>query len=123
MIKKRLASLARKLKDNQVDGIIVTSMSNVSYLTGFMGHDAWALVLGKRIWLLTDSRYTEQAKTECPACKIIQRKKTLAEEAANILKRNNSVKKLAIDLDRSVNDLLEEAIEWLLKKYKKRGKK
>jgi len=29
-----------------------------------------------------------------------------------------SVKKLAIDLDRSVNDLLEEAIEWLLKKYK-----
>jgi hypothetical protein len=33
------------------------------------------------------------------------------------------VKKLAIDLDRSVNDLLEEAIEWLLKKYKKNTKK
>jgi hypothetical protein len=29
-----------------------------------------------------------------------------------------NIKKLAIDLDRSVNDLLEEAIEWLLKKYK-----
>ncbi len=29
------------------------------------------------------------------------------------------VKKLAIDLDRSVNVLLEEAIEYLLKKYKK----
>ena len=97
LIKKRLAALARKLKDNQVDGIIVTSMSNVSYLTGFMGHDAWALVLGKRTWLLTDSRYTEQAKTECPVCKIVQRKKNLAEEAANILKRNKSVKKLAIE--------------------------
>jgi hypothetical protein len=33
------------------------------------------------------------------------------------------VKKLAIDLDRSVNDLLEEAIEWLLKKYEKKSKK
>ena len=33
------------------------------------------------------------------------------------------IKKLAIDLDRSVNDLLEEAIEWLLKKYKKKGNK
>ena len=33
------------------------------------------------------------------------------------------VKKLAIDLDRSVNDLLEEAIEWLLKKYEKKGQK
>jgi len=33
------------------------------------------------------------------------------------------VKKLAIDLDRSVNDLFEEAIEWLLKKYEKKTKK
>jgi hypothetical protein len=33
------------------------------------------------------------------------------------------IKKLAIDLDRSVNDLLEEAIEWLLKKYEKKPKK
>ena len=33
------------------------------------------------------------------------------------------IKKLAIDLDRSVNDLLEEAIEWLLKKYGKKPKK
>ncbi len=32
------------------------------------------------------------------------------------------IKKLAIDLDRSVNDLLEEAIEWLLKKYEKNSK-
>ena len=33
------------------------------------------------------------------------------------------IKKLGIDLDRSVNDLLEEAIEWLLKKYEKKAKK
>ena len=33
------------------------------------------------------------------------------------------IKKLAIDLDRSVNDLLEEAIEWLLKKYKQKSEK
>jgi len=33
------------------------------------------------------------------------------------------IKKLAIDLDVSVNDLLEEAIQWLLKKYEKKGKK
>ena len=34
-----------------------------------------------------------------------------------------NIKKLAIDLDRSVNDLLEEAIEWLLKKYQDNQKK
>ena len=32
------------------------------------------------------------------------------------------IKKLAIDLDRSVNDLLEEGIEYLLKKYEKSKK-
>ena len=31
-----------------------------------------------------------------------------------------AIKKLAIDLDRSVNDLLEEGIDYLLKKYKKK---
>jgi len=33
-----------------------------------------------------------------------------------------TVKKLAVDLDRPVNDLLEEAIRWLLKKYEKKPK-
>jgi len=33
--------------------------------------------------------------------------------------RLKEVKKLAIDLDRPVNDLLEEAIDHLLQKYKK----
>ena len=33
------------------------------------------------------------------------------------------IKKLAIDLDLSVNDLLEEGIEYLLKKYEKKPKK
>ena len=31
-----------------------------------------------------------------------------------------NIKKLAIDLDRTVNDLLEEGIEYLLKKYEKK---
>ena len=34
-----------------------------------------------------------------------------------------NIKKLAIDLDRSVNDLLEEGISYLLKKYEKKAKK
>ena len=32
------------------------------------------------------------------------------------------IKKLSIDLDRQVNDLLEEGIEWLLKKYEEKDK-
>ena len=42
---------------------------------------------------------------------------TIQEEALK------NIKKLAIDLDRTVNDLLEEGIEYLLKKYEKKTKK
>ena len=34
-----------------------------------------------------------------------------------------AIKKVAIDLDRTVNNLLEEGIEYLLKKYEKKVKK
>ncbi len=34
-----------------------------------------------------------------------------------------NIKKLAIDLDRNVNDLLEEGIEYLLKKHEKKTEK
>ena len=34
-----------------------------------------------------------------------------------------AIKKLAIDLDCTVNDLLEEGIKYLLKKYEKKVKK
>ena len=97
VIKKRIAALGKKLRENSVDGMLVTSGSNVSYLTGFMGHDAWVLAIGRRVWLFTDSRYTEQANTECLSCKIVERKKTLSEEAAKILQRNKSVEKLAVE--------------------------
>jgi len=45
----------------------VTSPANVTYLTGFLGADSWAAIAGGRVWLLTDSRYTEQAQKECPS--------------------------------------------------------
>lgn len=97
IIKKRISALAGVLKETEVDGMIVTSMSNVTYLTGFMGHDSWALVLGKKVWLITDSRYTEQAASECSGCKIVQRNRGLAEEAAKILKRFKSKERLAVE--------------------------
>ena len=44
----------------------------------------------------------------------------LAHSAPALLK---SVKKLAIDLERQLNDVLEEAIQDILKKYEKKASK
>lgn len=48
-------------------------------------------------------------------------RKALSTKIDNDLQKE--IKKLAIDLERPLNDLLEEAIKDLLKKYKKKGGK
>ena len=47
-------------------------------------------------------------------------KKPLSTQIENDLQKE--IKKLAIDLERPFNDLLEEAIRDIIKKYKKQGK-
>jgi len=48
-------------------------------------------------------------------------RKPLSTKIENDLQKE--VKKLAIDLERPLNDLLEEAMQDLLKKYEKEGEK
>ena len=64
-MRKRVAAVARGISKRGLDGGVFTSAANVTYLTGFLGEDSWALVIGRKVWLLTDSRYTEQAEDEC----------------------------------------------------------
>jgi Xaa-Pro aminopeptidase len=54
------------LKTDRVDGLLVVSVSNVGYLTGFTG-DASALLLTRdRTLMISDGRYTTQLAQECP---------------------------------------------------------
>ncbi len=118
MMKKRIAAVAGKLKDRHLDGAVITDRANVSFLTGFLGDDSWALVLGRRTWLLTDSRYTEQAQGECVGCKIIERKDSLEKELAKITGRFKSVKILGIENTTSLAlfDTIRKNLKTKLKK-------
>jgi Xaa-Pro aminopeptidase len=91
---RRVRILRAALKKQGADGLIVTKAANVTYLTGFLGDDSWALITPKRTYLLTDSRYTEQAKKECIGCVIIERKEGLSKTAASILNKLPPVKSL-----------------------------
>jgi Xaa-Pro aminopeptidase len=66
---------------------------------------------------LTDSRYIEQAHKECVGCGIIQRKDSLAEAAAQILKKKKTVRKIAVEKSTSVADFeaLKRHIKFRLK--------
>lgn len=101
-LKKNVTAVAASLKNLSLDAAVITSGPNVSYLTGFSGDDSWAIVIGKRTFLLTDSRYAEQALKECPSCKVVQQTKGLADEAANIIARSKRVKTIGVEDTTSV---------------------
>ena len=60
----RQAALAELLVGSNLDGILVTSLPNIRYLTGFSGSNALFLVMPRESWFLTDFRYESQVKEE-----------------------------------------------------------
>jgi Xaa-Pro aminopeptidase len=80
--KKRRERLIRKFRKAGIDGLLVTSVENVRYLSGFRGEDSALLVTRTGTALLTDSRYDEQAGQECAGIDILVRKKSLMQFAA-----------------------------------------
>ncbi|HEY4787513.1 MAG TPA: Xaa-Pro peptidase family protein [Bacteroidales bacterium] len=63
----RLSELLHQLKDREVNGYFTSSVSNITYLTGFTGDSSRLFVSPKRCVLMTDARYVEQARMECPS--------------------------------------------------------
>jgi Xaa-Pro aminopeptidase len=94
---KRVKNVRAVLKNLRADALIVTKFSNVTYLTGFMGDDSWAIVTGAKTYLVTDSRYTEQARTECAGYRIIERKEGMAKVVGQILQKQKAVKNIVVE--------------------------
>jgi Xaa-Pro aminopeptidase len=99
---KRIKDIRRELSKKKIDCLIVTKPANVTYTTGFMGDDSWAVITRRAVYLLTDSRYTEQAQKECIGCGIVQRKDLLAEATAKLLKKSKSVQTVAVEKSTTV---------------------
>jgi Xaa-Pro aminopeptidase len=66
--KRRAAAAA---KSAGVDGMLVTHLPDVRYLSGFTGSNAALVLAGGRAVLFTDGRYTGQAKTEAVGTKVV----------------------------------------------------
>jgi len=85
MVKGRLRKLRARLRQEKCDAALITGVSDVRYLSGFSGDDSWVVIgLADKPVLVTDSRYTEQAKSEAPLYRIVQRKTPLSARSAAI---------------------------------------
>jgi len=72
MVLDRVRKLRDKLTALDLDALLVTDLLNVRYLSGFVGTFAVLLVTHDNVFLITDSRYTQQAAEQCPHCVICQ---------------------------------------------------
>ncbi len=68
---QRKALLRRRLSKLKVDGILITDLVNVRYLTGFTGSSGFLIISQKHAIFVTDFRYQEQAKQEVKGYSII----------------------------------------------------
>jgi Xaa-Pro aminopeptidase len=80
---RRRGLLRRRMIKEGIEALLVTSTTNVTYLTGFTGDDSYLLVTGGDAVLLSDFRFIQQLEEECPGLDVsIRRLGTEMHEAA-----------------------------------------
>ncbi len=112
-IKTRIKAIRNLIRSKKLDCLILTAVENVTYTTAFSGDDSWALITPRSVILFTDSRYTEQAASECFGCRIIDRKGPMVKAVTTAIARLRSVRVIGLDSKVPVSVLKE------LKKYTK----
>ncbi|NIR42539.1 MAG: aminopeptidase P family protein [Gemmatimonadetes bacterium] len=55
------------IADRQLDGLLVSHLPNLRYLTGFTGSNGWLLLGIDRVVIFTDGRYEQQVTEQVPA--------------------------------------------------------
>jgi Xaa-Pro aminopeptidase len=94
----RRTRLIRSLKSAGVDALLISSESNVRYLTGFTGDSSWLFVSRATTILISDSRYATQIRGECPGldAEIRGVGKSMSEATAAVA-RSAGVKRLGLE--------------------------
>ncbi len=61
---KRQENLRNVLAEKSLDGILITNLTNIRYISGFTGSAASCLVTPEGQYFITDGRYIEQSKNQ-----------------------------------------------------------
>ncbi len=72
--------MRRLLADRSLDAVIISRLIHIRYLSGFTGSNALLLVTSRKNYLITDSRYTNQAEQEASGCTVVTSRSGLMEE-------------------------------------------
>jgi Xaa-Pro aminopeptidase len=84
---KRRRALIEAISKAKLDALAVTSSANWYYLTGFTGDAGVLIVTPDGTTLISDGRFTTQARQETNSVRYVEQKGSLAESAGKLLRR------------------------------------
>ncbi len=93
---QKKALLRRRVQKEKVEGILITDLTNVRYLTGFTGSSGFAVLTDKHAIIVTDFRYQEQVRHEVKGWSIKIERTERSKEIKNICDMYN-IKKLGFE--------------------------
>ncbi|OIO38179.1 MAG: hypothetical protein AUJ72_02990 [Candidatus Omnitrophica bacterium CG1_02_46_14] len=93
----RLKKIFSLFKTAQIDALLVSSPSNVTYLSGFMGQESWLVVSPKGRYFITDSRYSEEARAEAKGFKVVLRDGRSVFQVVSQIVRKDKIKVLGFE--------------------------
>lgn len=94
----RVALLRDRLARLGVDGLVVSELTNIRYLTGFTGSSAMVLVTPARLLFVTDGRYTTQAHQQLSEAGVDAEVETTAESPDTLVGRAaNGLQRLGLE--------------------------
>ena len=71
-MKERVEKLRKLLDENRLDGALITGLTAIRYYSGFTSDEAALIVTMKSASLLTDFRYTIQAREQSPDFAVVE---------------------------------------------------
>lgn len=86
LIADRLRRYRREAARRRVSALLITNPRDYSYLTGFSGEDSAVLLTGRAVHVITDGRFSQVVRNECPWATTWIRRGTLNAEIAKVCK-------------------------------------
>lgn len=84
-MQKRVENLRKQMREEGIQGFLITSPYNLRYLTNFTGTTGWAFITLDQAYFMTDFRYTEQAEKQCVGYEIVKNVAPLPVEMARVI--------------------------------------
>lgn len=112
----RIAALRRALTSQHVDALLVTSLPNMRYLTGFSGSSGMLVVTMTDAVFITDFRYQTQVADEVSCARVIIETQSLWGRLWTVLPDLAGVERIAFEsahlLHRDFQRILENGTRW-----------